>query len=44
MIDHTATDEDVKKIPGILEKSDNYHLESKDALIVDNKDGGFYDS
>lgn len=42
MIDHTAMDEDVKKISGILEKSDNYHLESKGALTVDKAESEMY--
>lgn len=42
LIDHTATDEDVKKIPGILEKSDNYHLESKGVLTVYKADSEMY--
>ena len=42
MIDHVATDEDMKKIPGILEKSDNYHLENSEKFIGDQADHEMY--
>jgi len=42
MIDRVATDEDIKKIPGILEKSDNYCLESREKLIADEADHEMY--
>lgn len=42
MIDNVATDEDIKKIPSILEKSDNYYLESSGKLIVDKADNEMY--
>lgn len=42
MIDNVATDEDIKKIPSILEKSDNYYLESSEKLIVDKADNEMY--
>ena len=41
MIDNVATDEDIKKIPSILEKSDNYCLESKENS-VDKADNEMY--
>lgn len=42
IIDNAATDEDMKKIPGILERSDNYYLESREKLIVDKADNEMY--
>lgn len=40
--DNAATDEDMKKLPGILEKSDNYCLESSEKLIIDKADHEMY--
>ena len=37
MMDNVAADEDIKKISSILEKSDNYDLESNEKLIADNE-------
>ena len=42
MTDNVATDEDMKKIPSILEKSDNYYLESSEKLIADKADNEMY--
>ena len=42
IIDNAAANEDIKKIPGILEKSDNYHLESRGKLTVNKADAEMY--
>ena len=42
IIDNVAADEDIKKIPSILEKSDNYNLESNEKLIADKADNEMY--
>ncbi len=42
MIDHVATDEDMKRMPGILEKTDNYCLESSEKHTADNSDAEMY--
>lgn len=38
LIDNQATDEDMKKIPNILEKSDNYCLEGREKHMADKTD------
>ena len=40
--DNVATGEDMTKIPGILEKSDNYCLESSKKLMADKSDNEMY--
>lgn len=42
MTDNVAVDEDMKKISGILEKSDNYYLESSEKLMADKADNEMY--
>lgn len=42
VIDNVAAGEDMKKVPGILEKSDNYCLESSEKLMADKADHEMY--
>lgn len=42
IIENRATDEDMKRIPSILKKSDNYYLESGENPIADKSDNEMY--
>lgn len=42
MIDRVAAGEDMEKLPGILEKSDNYHLENSEKRTAGKADNEMY--
>lgn len=42
LVDHLATDEDMGRIPGILERSDNYCIEEQDRHQADKADSEMY--